>query len=106
MSQLIQANLNRNRRRPLLVPAIVHRVCRCKDNITLDYTTGLRLQGALMSRYTRFTLSALVDAFPLAAQRFDPPPDVPVRAAVVISCATGIHAGFYRDFSLYAMLFQ
>lgn len=58
-----------------------------------------------MPRHTRFTLSALVDAFPLAAQQFDPPPDVPVRAAVVISCATGIHAGFYRDFALYAMLF-
>lgn len=55
-----------------------------------------------MSHYTRFTLSALVDAFPLVAQRFDPPSDVPVRATVVISCATGIHAGFYRDFASYA----
>lgn len=54
---------------------------------------------------TRFTLNALIDDFPLTAQRFDPPEGVPLRAATVISCATGVDAKFYNDFALYAVSF-
>jgi hypothetical protein len=52
---------------------------------------------------TRFTLNALIDDFPLTAQRFDPPEGVPLRAAAVISCATGIDAKLYKDFASYAV---
>lgn len=59
-----------------------------------------------MSRpnHQRFVLHALEDDFALAANRFDPPTDVQLLAAVVISCATGVQARFYRDFALYVTL--
>lgn len=50
--------------------------------------------------HQRFILYALEDSFALAAHRFDPPEGVRLLAAVVISCATGVHARFYRDFAL------
>ncbi|KAI0061307.1 hypothetical protein BV25DRAFT_1886903 [Artomyces pyxidatus] len=37
------------------------------------------------------------DGFPIVAQRFDPPSGL--RAAVVIACATGVHARFYAEFA-------
>lgn len=56
------------------------------------------------SLMTRFALSALIDDFPLAARRFDPPEGIPLRAAVVISCATGVDAKLYADFASYVEL--
>lgn len=52
---------------------------------------------------THFTLNALVDDFPLTAQRFEPPEGVPLLAAVVISCATGVDAKMYKDFASYVI---
>lgn len=48
----------------------------------------------------KIVIRALVDEFPLVAHRFDPPAGVALRAAVVISCATGVRANFYKDFSM------
>ncbi|KAF8312703.1 hypothetical protein DL93DRAFT_2098175 [Clavulina sp. PMI_390] len=45
-----------------------------------------------------FTLPALIDAFPLTAQLFDPTTQ-PMRASVVILNATGINSKLYRDFA-------
>lgn len=55
--------------------------------------------------YEQFILYALLDNFALVAQRFDPPEGVSIRACAVISCATGIHARFYRDFATYVTPF-
>ncbi|KAF8312688.1 hypothetical protein DL93DRAFT_2156604 [Clavulina sp. PMI_390] len=51
-----------------------------------------------MSTSSSFILPASFDNFPLAAQCYEPS-DQPVLACVVISCATGITARFYRSFA-------
>ncbi|KAF8307619.1 alpha/beta-hydrolase [Clavulina sp. PMI_390] len=57
--------------------------------------------GLNMPDFVQFDLPALVDNFPLKAQRFDIPDGQPHKAAVVICNANGIPARFYRDFALW-----
>ncbi|KAF8307620.1 alpha/beta-hydrolase [Clavulina sp. PMI_390] len=54
-----------------------------------------------MPDFVQFDLPALVDSFPLKAQRFEVPAHQTHKAAAVICNANGIPTRFYRDFALW-----
>lgn len=69
-----------------------HHIQMAQQHVSLPYSSA---------RVTQFTLHALVDDFPLAANRFEPPAGVHVQASAVISGGTGVTAKRYADFATY-----